>query len=164
MRDMRVTLQPVNVPYVCSRCSAHPGVRSYFIDTGIDSDFEGTVYICDKCAEDFVNASPDASTSKDITELDLALVKVKMEFDSYKDKMLTLLQSLESIGISPDKLIEAYCERYPERPERTEMAVHQFDPGNTKPAPVDPTDGNMAAGQLDKTITTSFRLSTSTSK
>lgn len=37
---------------MCFKCRAGEGVRDFFVDLGFDTDYEGTVYLCNDCMAD----------------------------------------------------------------------------------------------------------------
>lgn len=50
MRPIQKMGVPHLHPFKCVSCGAdHTSVRKYFIDTGIDTEWEGVVYYCDSC-------------------------------------------------------------------------------------------------------------------
>lgn len=54
VRDTR----PTRHPGICIKCrvSEHAN-REYFIDTGVDIDWEGTLYLCSECLKDIVRST-----------------------------------------------------------------------------------------------------------
>ena len=51
--------KPALHPGVCSYCRTGPeaGNREYFIDTGLDSEYDGVIYICSCCLESLVETT-----------------------------------------------------------------------------------------------------------
>lgn len=57
MRPVQIYTVPPLPPNMCFKCRAGEGVRDFFVDLGMDTDYEGAVYLCDMCMTDIGKTS-----------------------------------------------------------------------------------------------------------
>ena len=69
MRNVVRMERPHLHPYICARCRVgdQPN-REYFVDTGIDFDWEGVVYLCNTCLKDIALTTGDYFTKAQLDE------------------------------------------------------------------------------------------------
>lgn len=67
-------------PHVCFKCKCGEHAREFFVDIGADTEYDGTIYLCDSCMED-LGRSTEMFFSKEAFE-------TKVEFNALKMQML----------------------------------------------------------------------------
>jgi len=95
-------------PHVCMRCKAGPSEhRELFFDIGIDTDFDGVVYICDSCLNDICDQSQNHYFSKKavdelLTEVSLLRAEALKTVVEHK----LLIEALQELGLNTEKILE----------------------------------------------------------
>lgn len=56
MTPVRVYDSPPSHPYMCMKCRNGAETREYFIDTGMQVEWEGLIYLCNECMHDIALA------------------------------------------------------------------------------------------------------------
>ena len=69
MRPATRQYPPAMLPGICMRCRCNEQNRTYFIDTGVSIDWEGVMYLCDKCLEDIVVCSEEFLLKAQVDDL-----------------------------------------------------------------------------------------------
>lgn len=102
MRLAAVFEDPPSFPYVCFKCKTGKHAREFFVDLGMDTDFDGTIYLCNSCMEDLGRTTEMFMTQEQfedkiaLTTIELEdLRAVKNEFD----KMKVLWATHFSVGL-----------------------------------------------------------------
>lgn len=49
MREPTLYTRPPLPPFICSKCRSGDSAREMFVDIGVDTEFEGTIYLCVEC-------------------------------------------------------------------------------------------------------------------
>lgn len=52
MREIRILQRPDFPPYVCYNCKCDDSVREFFIDLGVDMEYDGALFYCNSCMLD----------------------------------------------------------------------------------------------------------------
>lgn len=91
------------MPAVCYRCRCY--TKKHFIDTGMDTEFEGRIYICNDCMKDFVEADPDSYTTKDMAIIKAEADLVVQESSSALRKYDNLMKVLRTLKIDVTNII-----------------------------------------------------------
>lgn len=83
------------MPGVCSACGGGPQDRSYFLDTGLDSVFNGILYFCNFCVNDIAmmagyiyrsdHEAMTADLKKQVEDLEKEVKGYAGIFDSFND-------------------------------------------------------------------------------
>jgi len=66
---IKKTGELVIVPYCCFRCRSVE--KKYFLDTGIDTEMDGRIFICSDCIKDWIKVLPNVYSEKDYVDLQL---------------------------------------------------------------------------------------------
>jgi len=92
MRTVTIFERPPAHPYVCFKCKTGEHARKFFVDIGMDTELDGTIYLCDSCMEDLGRATEMFMTrqqylDKVITgELELQALRASLkEFEEMKE-------------------------------------------------------------------------------
>lgn len=106
MRPANIQTIPATLPGRCFKClSGHPA-REYFFDTGIDTEWEGVLYICNLCMTEIIEVSPDFATKKKLDSI-LDTAKGIMAMANKKaEKYEKLSAMLKAMGINEERLLE----------------------------------------------------------
>lgn len=112
-RPATVDIQMVNHPHICSVCRVGQETnsrddnskREYFLDTGIEFDWEGTVYICSLCFRDMVTKAPDSYTQKDMDSLVESTFKSVTDGERAIENLDMIIDYVESLGFDPKQVI-----------------------------------------------------------
>ncbi len=107
MRLAQLTHNPPNHPYTCFRCLAHSEVRDYFIDAGIDTDFDGSVYICNMCMTDLFHVTPDYFSKEEVDNIVIAQQAISTKASVIVEDYNNKLQAFKELGIDLEKLLES---------------------------------------------------------
>lgn len=78
MRPPSIVNRPPMPPHVCFKCKCGEHARQFFVDIGADTEFEGTIYICDSCMEDLGRAT-NMFYSKQVFEDKISTYLVELE-------------------------------------------------------------------------------------
>jgi hypothetical protein len=85
------------LPAVCFRCKCYS--KKYFVDTGMDTEFDGRIYLCRDCLKDFVTAAPDMHTEADMLIQQLDTADTIKEAERAIRKYNNLVSVLKGIGL-----------------------------------------------------------------
>jgi len=77
MRAITVVKKPPMPPHVCFKCKCGEHAREFFVDIGADTEFDGTIYLCDSCMED-LGRSTEMFFSKEVFEDKIALYQMEL--------------------------------------------------------------------------------------
>lgn len=100
IRPAVITYDPQNLPGVCFRCRTGPQSREYFFDIGVDTEFEGTIYICKDCFQECIGLTDDFLTKLAAVDFFRLANSALEEAKELEDKYNAVFKTLESIGIS----------------------------------------------------------------
>lgn len=106
MRPANIQIHPATLPGHCFKCRTSPPRREYFFDLGIDTDYEGVIYICNMCMEEIISISNDFATKK---KLDFILEHVNKTYElaeKKEEKFNKLVQILDELGIDAERLLQ----------------------------------------------------------
>lgn len=97
-------VEPYNMvaPAICFGCGAGAvSPRQYFVDTGVQFDYYGALYVCDECLKDLLKICRTAVSVHEYLEVETALkhARATIEFDTETFKALDVL------GIDPQAII-----------------------------------------------------------
>lgn len=107
-RPVQVLDSPILHPGQCFKCkSSSREFRRYWIDTGIDIDWEGVVYICDMCMTDIVRNSPDFYTQAEMDSVVNSNNDLLQSAKEQVEKGKNLLAALKALGFDADFVLEA---------------------------------------------------------
>jgi hypothetical protein len=81
-RPVELTLDPPTAPHICVMCKAHTQLREWFVDTGVETEWEGVVYICNECMIELVRVAPTFMSVKAHKEI---VAEYRKELDEYAD-------------------------------------------------------------------------------
>lgn len=87
-------------PHICCRCRAHAAIREYMVDVGVDFQYEGTMYFCNMCMKDIINAVPDALTIDVLVSKEEHHLTQLMELQDELTQARRLKARLDELGIS----------------------------------------------------------------
>lgn len=106
--------KPALPPNICCRCRCTETAetkREYFVDVGVSFDWEGVVYLCDKCLEDICKATGEFFTKVEVDEL------LAIQVDVVEKAYLTVLHNddfkawvLDNFSLNLDTLEQKYNE------------------------------------------------------
>lgn len=92
-------------PHLCMRCRVQGEIREYFLDTGIDTEYDGRIYLCNLCLQDFAKIDPNAFTRSEVNDIVATSQEQLAHADrvakDYKEKFDYLL----TVGINLDNVI-----------------------------------------------------------
>lgn len=95
MTPMFVTENTVLPPYMCSRCRADSPKRDWFIDTGITTEWDGLIYLCEACCLDVGVAAPNLMT----------VARFESIQTSWQEKLDKAEEAIATLGKMKDYLI-----------------------------------------------------------
>lgn len=147
MREPRITNNPENHPYVCSRCGGHYEKREWFLDTGHDTDFDGTIYFCNFCCADFTKIGNKLFTKDDITQYVDTMAAQLVEIKELKEKIISTDMWLRSIGLEriEDGPVIPANDSEPDGPEPDAVSPEpRIDLENLRNEPVNPLVAGFA--------------------
>lgn len=100
MTTLTVTDHPEFSPGACFRCQAGDTrdqhgerMREYFVDLGIQFEWEGELYLCNKCIEDILEICPDKISLREYNETINQLIEYKelaARVENVKGKLISL--------------------------------------------------------------------------
>jgi hypothetical protein len=143
------------LPAVCFRCKCYE--KEYFVDTGIDTEFDGRIFLCNHCMIDFVKVMPDAYTARDVLLMEIDSDKIKEASSKALRRYDHLLKSLKALGLDIKSLLDR--EEKANKNERTReyrksVAVRDSVPEITDPLAARPDpepDDSSTRDELDDT-------------
>lgn len=92
------------LPAVCFRCRCYS--KKYFLDTGMDTEFDGRIYICRDCLKDFVECAPDMHTAAELLIQRLDTAETIKEAERSIRKYNNLVSVLKGIGLDIKAVLE----------------------------------------------------------
>lgn len=92
------------LPAVCFRCKCYS--KKYFVDTGMDTEFDGRIYLCRDCLKDFVEAAPDMHTEAEMLIQRLDAAETIKEAERSIRKYNNLVSVLKGIGLDIKAVLE----------------------------------------------------------
>jgi len=95
MRPAFIVKKPPMPPHVCFKCKCGEHARNFFVDIGADTEFDGTIYLCESCMED-LGRSTDMFYSREVFENKISAYLV--ELSELKEMSLEYTQIKESWG------------------------------------------------------------------
>lgn len=114
MRPPSISDRPALNPGMCYKCRSGPeaGNRTYYVDLGIDVDYEGVMYLCNFCLADVIKCGvPDIMLQKDVHSL---ISESQNSYVNSKKKLAELelvKKYMTSIGIDFDTMLTAAKEK-----------------------------------------------------
>jgi hypothetical protein len=154
---------PYLFPHVCYRCRTGENKREFYVDTGLDTEFVGRVYLCDSCFGDMCDLSHNRFFTKHSVDLIVA-EHAEQQYQAQKiiDRQDYFLKVLEEGGINTAFFLEK-VEEFERGTRSSGHADNVFDSGQgTSPESESdasesdiPSDG-YATGLSDNPLLTSI--------
>jgi hypothetical protein len=116
------------LPAVCYRCKCYK--KKYFIDTGMDTEFEGRLYICNDCMRDFVDADPKSYNSVQVAEIKAQAESIQASSEGALRKYEFLLNAIKRLGLDISEIVN----REEKAAKNAELRRRKRDSVSTKPS------------------------------
>ena len=89
MRPVQIYRVPPLPPGMCFKCRSGDTTRDFFVDLGFDTDYEGTVYLCNECVTDIGRLSAIFMTNEAhnqvVAQLDTEMAILREANEKYED-------------------------------------------------------------------------------
>jgi hypothetical protein len=109
------------------RCRAGDEKRDHFVDTGIDTDYDGTVYICNSCFKDLCEHSGGIYFSKEQVDAITASISEGQGMAlKIIERQEAFILALSECGINVDFFLKK-VEEYGQGPNGSERSVELRD-------------------------------------
>lgn len=108
---MSTNIQFVDNPYlfpnICFRCRAGSEARNLYVDTGMDTEYDGRIYLCEPCFSDICTKSDGLFFTKDQVDLLLSVQQDQLYVArKITERQEILVQLLNECGINADFFLE----------------------------------------------------------
>lgn len=106
MRDPQIVKEAYMPPHVCFKCKCGSHARPWFVDLGMDTEYDGTFYLCNSCMED-LGRQTNMFMSQQVFDDNIASFRMELEQLRTEYTLFTKMKDLWESHF-PSKLVDFF--------------------------------------------------------